>query len=120
MDVEAVLDAATRAVRWIEAEKRPFFLELLTYRFRAHSMFDPELYRTRAEVEEWKKKDPITTFRTRLEARGSFTPEDLARIESRIGKEIQTAVAFAEAGTWEPLQDLTKDVYTPSSEGTSP
>jgi pyruvate dehydrogenase E1 component alpha subunit len=116
MDVEAVLEAAGQAARWIEREKRPFFLELRTYRFRAHSMFDPELYRTKAEVEEWKKRDPIDIFRARLEKRGVLTPEDVVRIEAHVDVEVRGAVEFAEAGTWEPVEDLSKDVYTPSSE----
>ena len=112
MDVEAVIEATKQAVRRIHEEKQPFFLELLTYRFRAHSMFDPELYRPKSEVDEWKKKDPIQTFRTRLETRHLLTSDELAQIEADVDRELQTAVAFAESGTWEPVEDLTKDVYT--------
>ena len=59
MDVLAVEEAATAAARARALGRRPFFLECRTYRFRAHSMYDPELYRDKAEVEEWKKRDPI-------------------------------------------------------------
>ena len=116
MDVEAVFAAVQQAARSIRDERRPRFLELLTYRFRAHSMFDPELYRNKAEVEAWKKRDPIPTFRTRLMERNQLDDMDAAAIDAAVDAEVRAAVAFAEAGTWEPVDDLTKDVYTPSGQ----
>ena len=113
MDVEAVREAAHQAAATIRRLSVPYFLELQTYRFRAHSMFDPELYRSKVEVEKWKKHDPIETFSARLRAAGVLTDQYLARIEADVAQEIARAVAFAEAGTWEPVEDLERDVYTP-------
>jgi len=90
----------------------PAFLELRTYRFRAHSMFDPELYRDKAEVELWKQRDPLLLLKTRLERDGVLDPQAYTALETAVEAEIAAAVAFAEAGTWEPVEDLTKDVYT--------
>jgi len=112
MDVLSVEEAARRAVGAIRGGGGPHFLELRTYRFRAHSMFDPELYRDKREVEEWKKRDPIPTFAAFLQRRELFTDEDLSRMEEQIAAEIQEAVAFAEAGTWEPVEDLARFVYS--------
>jgi pyruvate dehydrogenase E1 component alpha subunit len=112
MDVLAVSRAASRAVESIRAGGGPHFLELRTYRFRAHSMFDPELYRDKDEVNQWKQRDPIETFRTRLESDATVDSEDFAAIEDEVSIEIDAAVAFAEAGTLEPIHDLTRFVYS--------
>ena len=95
------------------ARRGPVFLELRTYRFRAHSMYDPELYREKAEVEEWKKRDPIAAFRARLRDEGHMLRGRVEALEDAVAAEIDEAVAFAEAGPWEPVEDLLKDVYTP-------
>jgi len=107
VDVEA---AARRAVAAIREGGGPFFLECRTYRFRAHSMFDPQLYREKAEVEEWMERDPIPRFRDWALQAGEIHDDDVAAIEDEVGAEIEAAVAFAEAGTWEPVADLTRDV----------
>jgi acyl-coenzyme A synthetase/AMP-(fatty) acid ligase len=86
-----------------------------TYRFRAHSMYDAELYRSKDEVEQWKKQCPIITFIERLRTSELLTGVNLDAIESTIAKEIYEAIAFAEAGAWEPVEDLLKDVYTTSN-----
>jgi pyruvate dehydrogenase E1 component alpha subunit len=112
MDVLAVEAATRRAVEAVRSGG-PFLLEARTYRFRAHSMYDAELYRSKQEVEEWKKRDPIVTFRTRLSEAGMLSEEEWARMEASVAAEIDEAVAFAEAGPWEPVEDLTRDVYTP-------
>jgi pyruvate dehydrogenase E1 component alpha subunit len=112
MDVLAVEAAARRAVAAIRAGAAPFFLECRTYRFRAHSMYDPELYRSKAEVEEWKKRDPISNLATLLKQQGAMADTDLEHIERDVAKELDDAVAYAEAGTWEPLADLEKFVYS--------
>jgi TPP-dependent pyruvate/acetoin dehydrogenase alpha subunit len=75
-------------------------------------MFDPELYRDRAEVERWKARDPIARFVLRSVADGTFTEADVANVDAEVEREIAEAIAFAEAGTWEPVEDLTKDVMT--------
>jgi pyruvate dehydrogenase E1 component alpha subunit len=114
MDVLAVEAAARRACLAVRAGAGPCFLELRTYRFRAHSMFDPELYRDKREVEEWKKRDPIPSFTTLLEERGLLDPSGKAALEDEVAKEVAEAVAFAEAGGWEPVEDLERFVYSES------
>ena len=112
MDVLAVEEASRRAVTAVRAGGGPIFLELRTYRFRAHSMYDPELYRERAEVERWKERDPIPLHTSRLRAQGLLEDEALAKIESDVAEEIASAVAFAEAGSLEPVSELTRFVYS--------
>jgi TPP-dependent pyruvate/acetoin dehydrogenase alpha subunit len=106
MDVVAVHDAATRAVDAVRNGGGPHFLELRTYRFRAHSMYDPELYRDKAEVARWKERDPIPAF----VAQAGIEPSEIDRIEADVKAEIDDAVAFAEQGTDEPVEDLTRFV----------
>lgn len=106
MDVVAVRDATQRAVDAIRAGGGPHFLELRTYRFRAHSMYDPERYRDKAEVEQWKSRDPIAQFIERY----AVAPGDVEMLEREIAEEVDAAVAFAEAGTPEPIEDLTRFV----------
>jgi pyruvate dehydrogenase E1 component alpha subunit len=111
MDVLAVEPAAQRAAGYVRSGQGPFFLECRTYRFRAHSMYDPELYRDKAEVEEWKKRDPIPALIRRLREEDNVDAE-IAEIERQCAVEIEQAVAFAEAGTWEPVEDLARFVYS--------
>ena len=113
MDVLAVREAAAQAVAEVRAGGGPQFIEFRTYRFRAHSMFDAELYRTKAEVEKWKERCPIRLFSERLRAEGMLDDAALAAIEAQVADEIGAAVAYAEAGNWEPVEDLTRDVHTP-------
>jgi len=110
MNVVEVEAAARRAITAIRDGHGPYFLECRTYRFRAHSMFDPQLYRTKAEVEEWTKRDPIARFRDWALAAGELHREDADEIEREVAQEIAEAVAFAEAGTWEPTEDLMRHV----------
>jgi pyruvate dehydrogenase E1 component subunit alpha len=112
MDVIAVEDAAKRAAVAVRSGGGPHFLEFRTYRFRAHSMYDPELYRDKQEVEEWKKRDPIATFTERLKAQNLWQEKDSARLEEEVAQEIATAVDCAEAGNWEPVEELTRFVYS--------
>jgi pyruvate dehydrogenase E1 component alpha subunit len=112
MDVVACEEAAHRAVEAVRSGGGPYFLEFRTYRFRAHSMFDPQLYRDKQEVEEWKKRDPILVFQARMQELGLLHDEDLKQIEEDVAAEIAKAVEFAEAGTWEPVEELTKFVYS--------
>ena len=112
MDVLAVEAAAKEATAVLRAGKGPYFLECCTYRFRAHSMFDPQLYRDKAEVEQWKQRGPIVTFVQRLEKQGLLSESALEALERKVAAEIEEAVAFAEAGTWEPVEDLTRFVYS--------
>ncbi len=112
MDVVAVEAAARQAVEAIRAGQGPQFLECRTYRFRAHSMFDAQLYREKSEVEAWRQRCPIDTFRQRVQAADLLDERAVTGIETAVAAEIEAAVAFAEAGTWEPLETLTRDVYT--------
>ncbi|HZP29834.1 MAG TPA: pyruvate dehydrogenase (acetyl-transferring) E1 component subunit alpha [Acidimicrobiia bacterium] len=112
MDVLAVERAAGAAASSVRAGAGPHFLELRTYRFRAHSMYDPELYRTKAEVEEWKERDPIGGFVARLGAERLVDDARVAAIEAEIAAELDAAIAFAEAGTEEPVEDLERFVYS--------
>lgn len=116
MDVIAVEVATSHALKSIRAGNGPYFLENRTYRFRAHSMFDPELYRDKAEVEEWKERDPIAGFHDRLIAASAIREDDMVKIEDEVAAEIEAAVAYAEAGKWEAIEELTRDVYTPAGE----
>jgi pyruvate dehydrogenase E1 component alpha subunit len=111
MDVLAVGEAARAAVDYVRAGNGPYFLELKTYRFRAHSMFDPELYRSKAEVEAWKHRCPIEAFKSRARDAGLIEDADLAAIEADAAREIQDALSYAEAGTFEPVENLTHDLY---------
>jgi len=112
MDVLAVEAATRRAAEHVRRGDGPFLLELRTYRFRAHSTADPELYRTKEEVTEWKRRDPIDLFTAWLQAAGALSAADLESLETSVAAEIDEAVRFAEAGPWEPVEDLTRDVYT--------
>jgi pyruvate dehydrogenase E1 component alpha subunit len=110
MDVVAVEAAARRAVAEIRGGGGPQLLECRTYRFRAHSMFDPQLYREKAEVEQWMEKDPIPRFRDWALAAGELHAADVEAIEQEVAAEVEAAVRFAEAGSWEPVEDLMKHV----------
>lgn len=116
MDVEAVIKATEKAVEYIRGGNGPYFLEFETYRFRAHSMYDPDLYRKKEEVDDWKKKDPIDLYIHRLKEQNLLTDETLNEMNNRIQKEIAQAIEEAEKGTWEPVENLTKDVYSEESE----
>lgn len=113
MDVAAVNEAVTGARTRVIDNGAPAFVEFRTYRFRAHSMYDAELYRDKAEVEEWKALDPIDTYMARLQAQDLFAGDRLQALENEVDTEVRDAVAFAEAGTWEPVEDLLKDIHTP-------
>jgi pyruvate dehydrogenase E1 component alpha subunit len=112
MDVLAVADACRRAVSAVRAGGGPYFLELRTYRFRAHSMYDPELYRTKEEVESWKRRDPIPAHTAWLRAAGLLDDAGLASLEQEVEAEIARAVDFAEAGSLEPVAELERFVLS--------
>jgi TPP-dependent pyruvate/acetoin dehydrogenase alpha subunit len=112
MDVLAVEAATQKAVGYIRSGEGPYFLEIQTYRFRAHSMYDAELYRGKEEVEKWKQRDPIKLLTDRAQAAGLVTEADLQTIEMKVVQEVSQAVTVAESGPWEPVEDLMRDVYT--------
>jgi 2-oxoisovalerate dehydrogenase E1 component len=109
-DVVAVEAAARRAIASIRETGKPYFLECRTYRFRAHSMFDAQLYRDKDEIAEFRAKGPIVRFQGWLIENHLLKDSDIARIEAEVDAEITEAVAFAEAGTWEPVETLTRHV----------
>lgn len=113
MDVLAVRDATRTAVQHVRAGNGPFFIEFKTYRFRAHSMFDPDLYRDKAEIEEWKKRGPIHTFSAHMKAVQMLTEEQFLALDAEVAQEVQASVEFAEASGWEPVADLLDDVMSP-------
>ena len=103
MDAIDVARTTRRALDHIRSGGGPVFVEYRTYRFRAHSMFDPDLYRNKAEVEEWKHRDPIRVLADRLVADGDLTDDDLEAYWRAARAETEAAVAAAEAA---PLEDV--------------
>jgi len=111
MDVFTVENALRDAATHVRDGEGPVFLEIRTYRFRAHSMFDAQLYRDKAEVEEWQKKGPILTLRNWLEGAGLMSEGDYERLRQDADDEVQRAVEFAEGSEWESVEDLHRHVY---------
>jgi TPP-dependent pyruvate/acetoin dehydrogenase alpha subunit len=110
MDPIKVEAAARRALEQIRSGAGPYFLEVRTYRFRAHSMFDTQAYRTRDEIEGWKKLDPIERLRSWMAANHELSSAEEAAIDAEVAAEVDAAVAFAEAGTLEPVDQLERFV----------
>jgi pyruvate dehydrogenase E1 component alpha subunit len=115
MDVAAVHSETLRALARIRAGHGPCFIEYKTYRFRAHSMFDPELYRDKAEVEAWQQRGPIHTFSARLKAEGLLTEAEFLAIDAAANAEVEAAVRFAEQAEWETAEECFADVCTPGA-----
>ncbi len=111
MDLSACRAVVRQAVDEVRTGDGPVLLECRTYRFRAHSMYDPELYRSKEEVEQWKRRDPIALYRVRLEGAGILSRSEIDALDREAQDATAQAVAFAEAGAWEPVEDLLKDVY---------
>jgi pyruvate dehydrogenase E1 component alpha subunit len=111
MNVEDVATGMNRAILSTRGGGGPSFLEFRTYRFRAHSMFDPELYRDPGEVEEWKTRDPIATYSAALIDRGEMSSAEVAQLWEDATEELDDAVDFAEAADWESPETLTDHVY---------
>lgn len=115
MDVLAVHQAAGRALASIRGGAGPVLLELRTYRFRAHSMYDPERYRDHEEVERWRERDPIEAMVKVMREHAELDDDALAELESEVSAEIDDAIAYAEAGTLEPVEELTRFVHSEGS-----
>ncbi len=111
MDVLAVRECVADHLRQAREDRRPTLVEAFTYRFRGHSAADPEVYRTKSEVEEWQQKDPIEAFAARLVAEGTISAEDLERIRSDADERVIAAVAFADASPEPPLDTLYEKLY---------
>ena len=112
MNADAAVAAVDRGCDLVRSGGGPCFLEMRTYRFRAHSMYDPDLYRDKAEIEEWRKRDPIPALVGRLQASGALTEAAVQKWEKEIAKEIAQAISTAEAATPESVADLTRFVYS--------
>jgi len=108
LDTHAVISAALERVR---EERRPILVEAVTYRFRGHSMADPEQYRTKEEVERWRERDPIAAFAGRLTSEGVLDEAAVQRIDDEAMARVDAAVEFAEASPFPPPESLYDDVY---------
>ncbi len=111
MDVDDVMRRTSEGLDYIRNEKKPFFLEMKTYRFRAHSMFDPQLYRSKEEIENWKRYCPIERYQSRLLEDGILDEVTYKYIQAEVEQEIDAAIAFAESSPLEPISDIEQKVY---------
>jgi pyruvate dehydrogenase E1 component alpha subunit len=111
MDVLAVRETVSEHIRRAREDRQPTLVEAFTYRFRGHSAADPEVYRSKEEVEEWRKKDPITVFRDRLLADGVISEDEVGQMRERIEQRVLDAVAFADASPEPPLESLYDHLY---------
>jgi pyruvate dehydrogenase E1 component alpha subunit len=119
MDVLEVRAAAEKALAAARSNG-PFFLEIVTYRFRGHSMGDPERYRTAAEVQKWQENDPIGIYRGRLTAAKRLSQKDLDAEDGRVDEEVEDAVRFAEASPNPKPEELFRDIYVEAAAGSDP
>jgi pyruvate dehydrogenase E1 component alpha subunit len=111
MDVLAVYEMADMVIRRAREEKRPIFVEAVTYRFRGHSIADPGKYRTREEIEEWRRRDPIERFGSTLVSEGTLTREDIDSFAREIEGVVRESVEFAEASPLPAPESLYDNVY---------
>jgi pyruvate dehydrogenase E1 component alpha subunit len=111
MDVLAVRERVSEHIRIAREERRPTLVEAFTYRYRGHSAADPEVYRDKQEVEEWRKKDPITTFAERLTSEGVISESDVQELREQAEKTVLEAVEFADASEEPPLESLYENLY---------
>lgn len=114
MDVEAVHEAVSRAADRARSGEGPTFLEFRTYRYRGHSMSDPQKYRTKEEVEQYKQRDPVEMVRTRILEKGLATEDDLNAIDKKIKGIVDESVKFAEESPYPSPEEAYKDVYVQS------
>jgi len=112
MDVMAVFHTANRALTTVREGRSPVFVEARTFRFRGHSMYDPDRYREKAEIEHWIHRDPLPLLADRLMSEGGLSEADVQRFESEVKAEIDDAVAFARGGTEEPVAELARFLYS--------
>ena len=111
MDVEAVHEAVGRAAERARAGNGPTFLEFRTYRYRGHSMSDPQKYRSKDEVEQYKQRDPIELIKSRILKQGIASEDDLTAIDQKIKGIVDESVKFAEESPYPPVEEAYKDVY---------
>jgi TPP-dependent pyruvate/acetoin dehydrogenase alpha subunit len=111
MDVIEVYEAAKKTVERIRSQKRPEMIEAKTYRFRGHSVADPEVYRTKDEVEQWKQRDPVVRFRNKLKGEGVLSEEQIKQIADEAEKVVNEAIEFAEKAEFPPASAICEYVY---------
>jgi pyruvate dehydrogenase E1 component alpha subunit len=111
MDVIAVREAVAEGVRLAREESRPTLLEAFTYRYRGHSAADPEVYREREEVEEWREKDPIETFARRCVEAGVLGEREVQEVRDKAEATVVEAVEFADASPEPPLDTMYESLY---------
>ncbi len=111
MDVIKVRQAAERALKHVRSGKGPYFLEMVTYRFRGHSMGDPERYRTPEEVKKWLENDPIGIFYNHIIGKALASEGELEKVEQEVEAEVEDAIQFAESSPEPPLEYLDAFVY---------
>ena len=111
MDVLAVREAVAEGIRLAREERRPTLVEAFTYRYRGHSAADPEVYREREEVEEWREKDPIETFARRCAEEGVLGEREVREVREKADEQVLAAVEFAEASPEPPLDSLYENLY---------
>jgi pyruvate dehydrogenase E1 component alpha subunit len=111
MDVEIVHEAVGRAAERARKGDGPTFLEFKTYRFRGHSMSDPQKYRTKEEVAEWKQRDPVELIKDRILSQKIATEEELAAIDAKIKVQVDESVTFAEESPWPKPEEAFEDIY---------
>lgn len=111
MSLTRVYEAAKQRLEWIRAGNGPFFLEIETYRFRGHSMGDPERYRKQDEVHEWQTNDPIGIFRQELVEQKIVGEEELNQVDTRARQDTDDAVQFAENSPEPAPEALFEHIY---------
>jgi pyruvate dehydrogenase E1 component alpha subunit len=111
MDVLDVHSAIGEALRKAREDRQPQLVEAVTYRFRGHSMADPEEYRSKDEVEEWRKRDPINVFKGRMVDEGLISDEDYEKMDEAAVKQVDEAVSFADNSPFPDLDSLYDDIY---------
>jgi pyruvate dehydrogenase E1 component alpha subunit len=111
MDLLAVREVAERTIQKAREDKEPRFVEAITYRYRGHSISDPGKYRTKDEIEEWRKRDPITLMEGYVKSAGMATEDDIKHLHDEVAQQVQEAVDFAEESPFPPPDALYEDVY---------
>jgi len=111
VDVMKVYEAAKEAIDFVRTEGQPYLLEVITYRYRGHSMGDPERYRKQEEVKKWQENDPIGIFRKYLLEKKTASAKALDEIDTQVEEEVNQAVEFAETSPEPAMEELFRDIY---------
>jgi pyruvate dehydrogenase E1 component alpha subunit len=111
MDVLDVESCVSTALEHARRERRPLLIEAVTYRFRGHSVADPEEYRTREEVEQWRTRDPLATFANAMIGAGLIPTSRVEQLDAEVMQLVEQAVEFADQSEFPPLDSLYDDVY---------